>query len=45
MTTKQKNRIKVTQNALERGILGVSKRDMVRITRIKKELKNNIDLL
>ncbi len=45
MTTKQKNRVRVTQNALERAILGINKRDRVRITKIKNQLKNNTDVL
>jgi hypothetical protein len=45
MTKKEKERIKTTQNAMERSMLGVRRRDRIKNTVIKKKFKNNTDFL
>lgn len=45
LSNKIQNRIKTTQNSLERSILGIKLRDKINLRKVKKILKNNTDAL
>ena len=45
MTKKEEEKIRVTQNAMERSMLGVKPKDKIKMEHIKKKLNKNNDLL
>ena len=45
LTSNLANKLRVTQNTMERSMLGVRKSDRIKMTKIKKQLKNNKNIM
>ena len=45
LTKKEENLINTTQNSMERAMLGIKKRDKIKISKIKEKFRNNLNIV